>query len=398
MAPRPRRIAAVAEGLAYVGGMLGVVGLVLIAVRSWSDFNLMTRLALSSLTAAVLGFGGLVLSDDRQPQMVRLRQFLWLGSTASFGVVAAVAGDEWFSAGEPPRQVLVIALAVVVASGAYWWWKDGIIQHITGLTATAIAFGAVAYEIWGAGAAGSAVWIVGALFLWVALMYEEAGNWVTGALGGVALIVGALFATQEWIGPALLVAVASAASLLLLGFMFIGPNEAALRVAFTVVGITGLVQGVPPTIAYFANKAGVNTGLVISIVGILLVLAGIRDAATSGGVVTTVGAVATLVGAAVTGVESQDFAVVYGVILAVLLIAGGTSTRHLLMSVVGLVGVSVFVPWGIAHFFPGDDRAPLIVLVVGVMIACSGVVLWRLTRRSATVTAPQHVPQRVPEI
>jgi hypothetical protein len=68
------------------------------------------------------------------------------------------------------------------------------------------------------------------------------------------------------------------------------------------------------------------------------------------------------------------------------------------MSVVGLIGVSVFVPWGIAQFFPGDDRAPLIVLVVGVMIACSGVVLWRLTRRSATVTAPQHVTQRVPEI
>jgi hypothetical protein len=353
----------------------------------------MTRLALSSLTAAVLGFGGLVLSDDRQPQMVRLRQFLWLGSTACFGVVAAVAGDEWFSAGEPPRQVLVIALAVVMASGAYWWWKDGIIQHITGLTSTAVAFGAVAYEIWGAGAAGSAVWIVGALFLWVALMYEEAGNWVTGALGGVALIVGALFATQEWIGPALLVAVASAASLLLLGFMFIGPNEAALRVAFTVVGITGLVQSVPQTIAHFANDAGVNTGLVISIIGILLVLSGIRDAATSGGVVTTVGAVATLVGAAVTGVESQDFAVVYGVILAVLLIAGGTSTRHLLMSVVGLVGVSVFVPWGIAHFFPGDDRAPLIVLVVGVMIAFSGVVLWRLTRRSSPIAATQRLPE-----
>jgi hypothetical protein len=63
------------------------------------------------------------------------------------------------------------------------------------------------------------------------------------------------------------------------------------------------------------------------------------------------------------------------------------------MSVVGLVGVSVFVPWGIAHFFPGDDRAPLIVLVVGVMIACSGVVLWRLTRRSAPIAAPQRLPE-----
>ena len=163
--------------------------------------------------------------------------------------------------------------------------------------------------------------------------------------------------------------------------MFIGPNEAALRVGFTVVGIVGMVQSTPPAIAHYADQAGVNTGLVISIIGALLVLAGFSDMSISGSVTTAIGAVATLVGAAITGVESEDFATVYGAILAVLLVAAGTVPGHILVSVAGLVGLIAFIPWGIAHFFPGEDRAPLIVLIVGVLIAFSGVLLWWLAKR-----------------
>ncbi|MEY2765624.1 MAG: hypothetical protein RL552_529, partial [Actinomycetota bacterium] len=230
-------------------------------------------------------------------------------------------------------------------------------------------------------AAGTAVWVVGAIYLWIALMLEEEGNWVTGTLGGIATIAGAIYASQEWTGPALLVAVASAASIIFLASMFIGPNEGALRVAFTIVGISGMVQSTPPAIAHYADQAGVNTGLVISVIGTLLVLAGFSDLSISGGVTTTIGAVTALVGAAITGVESEDFATVYGVVLAVLLVAAGTVPGHMLVSVVGLIGLVAFIPWGIAHFFPGEDRAPLIVLVVGVLVACSGVLLWWLARR-----------------
>ena len=370
-----------AEGLAYVGGMLGVLGLVLFAIRSWADFSLLTRLSLAGLSAAVLAFGGLVISDDRHASSVRLRQFLWLGSTACVGVFGSVVGDEWFDTVDDARRVFVIAAAVAAASGLFWWWRTGIVQHVTGLGALAVAFGAAAHEIWDFGAAGTAVWVVGAIYLWIALTIEEEGNWITGTLGGIATVAGAIYASQEWTGPALLVAVASAASLIFLASMFIGPNEGALRVGFTVVGIAGMVQSTPPAIAHYADQAGVNTGLVISIIGALLVLAGFSDLSISGSVTTTIGAVAALVGAAITGVESQDFATIYGVVVAVLLVAAGTVPGHMLVSVAGLVGLIAFIPWGIAHFFPGEDRAPLIVLVIGVLIACSGVLLWWLARR-----------------
>ncbi len=373
-------MAAVAEGLAYVGGMLGVLGLVLFAVRSWNDFSLVARLALSGASAAVLAFGGLVISDERQPASVRLRQFLWTGSTACLGVASYVAGEEWLNANEDPRRVAVVAAGVALASGVFWWWRSGALQHVSGLAALAVGTGAVAHEIWDAGAAGATVWLVGVAYVWVALTLEEAGNWITGTLGGIAAVGGALFASQEWTGVALLVGVASSAALIFLASMFIGPNDGILRVGFTVVGVWGMVQCTPPAIAHYAEEAGVNTGLVVSILGILLVLAGFTDLTFSGGATTAIGAIAALAGAAITGVESEDFATVYGAALAVLLVAAGTTPGHLLVAVSGLVGLTVFVPWGIAHFFPGEDRAPLIVLVVGILIAGSGVLLWWLAR------------------
>jgi hypothetical protein len=190
-----------------------------------------------------------------------------------------------------------------------------------------------------------------------------------------------LYAAQEWPGPALLVAAATAASLLLLAAMFVGRNEAPLQVGLTVVGIVGLVQSVPPAVAHFADQAGVNTGLVISIIGALLVLAGFSDLSIGGAATTAIGAIAALAGAAVTGVESADFATVYGSALAVLLVAAGTTPGHIAVSVVGLAGLVGFVPWGIARFFPGETRAPFIVLVVGLLVAGSGMILRWISRR-----------------
>jgi hypothetical protein len=51
-----------------------------------------------------------------------------------------------------------------------------------------------------------------------------------------------------------------------------------------------------------------------------------------------------------------------------------------LTSIIGLVGLVVFVPWGISYFFPGQARVPLIVFVVGGLITASGIMLGRLAR------------------
>lgn len=378
---RPRRVAAAAEALAYTGGALGVLGLVLIAVGSWNEFSLFTKLALAGLTTTVLAFGGLVVSDDRQSSAVRLRQFMWLGASGALGVFGWALAEEWFDNTSDSRRLLVVSLAVAASSGLFWWWRTGVVQHIVGLAAVTTALGAACYRLWDAGATGIAIWLAGVLFLVVALTLESSGNWLTGTFGGIVAVIGALFAAQEWPGVALLLAVATSASLLLLATMFVGRNEAPLQVGLTVVGIIGLVQSVPPAVAHFADQAGVNTGLIISIIGALLVLAGFSDLSIGGALTTTIGAAAGLVGAAVTGVESADFATVYGTILAFLLVAAGSTPGHITVSAVGLAGLVAFIPWGVANFFPGDDQAPLIVLLVGLLVACSGLILLWVSRR-----------------
>ena len=51
------------------------------------------------------------------------------------------------------------------------------------------------------------------------------------------------------------------------------------------------------------------------------------------------------------------------------------------MSGVGSIGLLVFVPWSIAHFFPGEGRAPLLIFASGVVIVVVAVMLSRLSGR-----------------
>jgi hypothetical protein len=51
------------------------------------------------------------------------------------------------------------------------------------------------------------------------------------------------------------------------------------------------------------------------------------------------------------------------------------------MSVFGLVGILVFIPWMIGHFFPGEGRVPLLIIVSGLLLVVVAVVLMRVGGR-----------------
>ncbi|MEY2740134.1 MAG: hypothetical protein RL283_236 [Actinomycetota bacterium] len=379
----PRRTPVVAEALSYVGGTLGIVGLILFAVRSWDDFTVLTRLVISGFAAGAFGVGGLAISDDSHRPAIRLREFLWVVATGCVGVFASVIGAEWLDAGEDPRRVLVVAVGVALASGLMWWWRSGVAQEITGLGAVLVATAAAAQELWGTGVAGTTVWFLGGAVVWLAVTAPVPVPWLTGSLGAIGAIVGALYAADEWTGPGLIGAVLTAAALLWIVLLVEAPGEGPIRLAFSIIGIAGLVQSVPPAIVYFADQAGVNTGLVVVICGVLLAYGGYSDLAIGGAATTAIGAVTILAGAAITGAESPGFATIFGTVLAALLVLGGTTPGHVLVSAAGLAGLVAFVPWGVVHFFPGEDRVPLVVFIVGVLITGSGLLLRRLARRRA---------------
>jgi len=63
------------------------------------------------------------------------------------------------------------------------------------------------------------------------------------------------------------------------------------------------------------------------------------------------------------------------------LVALGMLPGRVLMSVFGSVGLLVNVPWAISWFFPGEGRAPLLILVAGVLILLVAVLLTRMGGR-----------------
>jgi len=388
---RPGGIPAIAEGLSYVGGGLGLVGLVLFSMRSWEDFDPVARLLISAIAAVLLGLGGFILSDDDRGAVVRLRGFLWLVATAAAGVSAVSYCDEWMPDATDARRVLIVAGVVAAISAAFWWSRNGMIQQATAIGGALVAIGAGSQDLWDKGVAGLVVWLVAGTLLIFAVSYDVPSAWVTSTIAAIGCLAGVLYASDKWQAEGLLGTVVTAGAILWLSALIEVRERDAIRMGLIIVGIVGLVQSVPPTIVYFAEDAALNTGLAISTIAVFFVLMELSDRTPFGVVTSAIAGAALLGGAAITGAETQSFATIFGSMMAILLIAVGTTPRHVLTSIIGLVGLVIFVPWGISYFFPGQARVPLIVFVVGGLITTSGIMLGRLARSRSKATDVESV-------
>lgn len=378
-----RRAAAVAESLGYLGGSLGILGLVLLAVRSWSDFGLATRLTLSGGAALVFGASGAVANASTSAASSRLRQYLWFAATASFGVVAATFGTQWLNADEDPRRILVVAGSVFVASAVMWWWRAGLLQHVTALAGALVAVGAGSKEMWGTTTAGLAVWAMAGIVALVAALVPVPWRWLTAGIGAIGAIGGALYGATESTAVGLVTAVATSAVLVVAANYLDGMSDSDVRLTLAIVGVVGLIQSAPPAIDHFTDQAGLNTGLVVGLVGITTLVAAMSDLMVLGRVTAAVGGSIMLIGCAIAGTESPDFATVVGSLLAVFLVGVGLTPTYRSTAFVGIAGLLVFLPWAVVTFFPGDDGVPLAIVVAGALVTVGGLGYWRLVDRKA---------------
>jgi hypothetical protein len=378
-----RRAAAVAESLGYLGGSLGILGLVLLAVRSWSDFGLATRLTLSGGAALVFGASGAVANASTSASSSRLRQYLWFAATASFGVVAATFGTQWLNADEDPRRILVVAGSVFVASAVMWWWRAGLLQHVTALAGALVAVGAGSKEMWGTTTAGLAVWAMAGIVALVAALVPVPWRWLTAGIGAIGAIGGALYGATESTAVGLVTAVATSAVLVVAANYLDGMSDSDVRLTLAIVGVVGLIQSAPPAIDHFTDQAGLNTGLVVGLVGITTLVAAMSDLMVLGRVTAAVGGSIMLIGCAIAGTESPDFATVVGSLLAVFLVGVGLTPTYRSTAFVGIAGLLVFLPWAVVNFFPGDDGVPLAIVVAGAFVTVGGLGYWRLVDRKA---------------
>lgn len=380
--PIANRLPSVAEALGYLGGVLALVGLVLLLSRVWPDLPTAGRLALAGGVSVVLLVAGSLVPDDVHPALARLRSFLWLLSTASAGLCAGIVAVDVFDANDDLVTAAAVAATVAVHAGITWAGRPRLLQQAPFLAAIAVTVGALSAQITSDAVAGLVVWAVGVTVVELGVLRLTSLPLVTEVVGAVALLVGATIVSTDW--PAfgqILVTVSAAALVAIAAYNEVLPTKVERRV-LAVIGVFALLQALPSTLVYFSRGAGIATGVATWLGGIALVLAATHPRVRLGTAVTVLGGFALVGGAALCAVQSVAFATVFGLLSAVALVAVGTMPRWALMSVFGSLGLLVNVPWAVNRFFPGEGRAPLLIMVSGAVII--GVALL-LTRRGGRI-------------
>jgi hypothetical protein len=367
----------VAEGLGYLGGMLAIIGLVLVVARYWADMATAGKLGLSGAGAVAFLIAGLAVRERAAPALDRLRGFLWLGSTAAAALFTGVLTFYGFGAEAAQTVVLVAAGVVSLESGLLWRWRDRPIQQATFLAAVAAFTGALVAMFAAGGPVGVALWAVGVGFLVAGLRRWTPLPVLTEGIGSLTVVIGAVTIATAWEGSGLIAVLATALALVAVA---VTPGWAPERADQMILGVVGgltLLEAVPSTLGWFARDAGIVTGLVTWGVGAAVLYVGARGLVRLPVLTEVVGGVAILGGAALTATQSTAFAPVFGIATAVGLVALGMLPGQVLLSWLGSLGLLINVPWTIGRFFPGEGRAPLLILVSGALILVIAVFLSR---------------------
>ncbi|MCU0272204.1 MAG: DUF2157 domain-containing protein [Acidimicrobiales bacterium] len=374
------RVPAVAEAIGYIGGVLAAVGVALLVAQAWSDLGVGGRIGVTVGGAVVLVVAGALVREEADPAAARLRWFLWLAGTAVAGLAAGVlAVDVGDASGAP--IALAVALTVAVLSGGLWRGEERPLQQASALGGAVAVPGALVGLWTDAGPIGVAVWVAGIAVLLAGLARRTTLPVLTIAVGGLAMLVGSITAATAWEGSGQLLIVATGFGLLAATQVPALPVDRPELAVLAAVGGLGLVIGGPSSIGWFAQDAGGATGLVVWVLAAGVVFAGLRMPVRTPSMVLLLGGAGTLAGAAVTGAQWTGFAPLFGIGTAVALLALGTLPGAVLLSVTGALGLLGNVPWAIAHFFPGEGRAPLLVLVSGVLLVAVAILLARMGGR-----------------
>lgn len=376
-----RRFPAVAEALGYLGGVLGIVGVITLVSNFWSDWPSGLRLATTGGATLLAVAAGRFVRESEDQAFARMRWFLWTVATPAIGLFAYVLARDLLDWERGSQYWLMIALATGCLNGMLWAGRFRPIQEALTFIGLMVAIGTATGDASEISWAGVAVWASGIVLVSITLWRTFTTPVIPMAIGAGSIIVGGYLTVSDWEGLGFLFVALSASALVGLATVNSSPLPSQFRVLFGVVGCIGLVQSVPGVLVYYAQDAGVMTGCAVWVIGVLLFLFTRIRLVRAPVVFQIVGGVSLLVGPAITGTQSLAVATISGLLVAVGLIAVGITPGRVLMSMFGLVGLLVYVPWTIAHFFPGKGRVPLLITVSGLLIVIIAVVLARTSGR-----------------
>ncbi|MGD9703109.1 MAG: DUF2157 domain-containing protein [Acidimicrobiia bacterium] len=387
----PRRTPVFAEALGYLGGVLALTGLTLLVANYWPDLAPSIRLALSLATTLALFGAGALVHEHIDPALARLRWFLWTLSSATAAVFTGVLMVDGLDIDTPLFVVAACAGTIALENVLLWRWRDRPIQELLFLAAAIVSASALVGAVTNAGGAGLTAWILAATVLAAGLRGITLRPIIPHVVGTIAIMVGAYVALSQWMGAGLLLVTATVGLLLLLAALPQLTVDLSQRAALLVVAGMGALQGIPLTLVHFAREAGGLTGSVTWAIGGVVMTLGARRLLRAPIVAEIVGGLGLIGGAALTGAQWPSFATLFGLATALTLLGIGTLPGRVLYSLLGSLGLLLNVPWAISRFFPGEGRAPLLILVSGALIIVVAVLLSRQGDRLRTELRP-HTP------
>lgn len=381
-----RRLPLVAEALGYLGGMLAAVGVILLVARYWPDLATWWRIAIPATVAVAGVLSGALVSEHSDDALRRLKWSLWLVGTAGLGATGGVAMYDSMSPipaygwNDEHRVVFGVASLVTVLSGVLWRGRTRPIQQTTFLGGLLFSIGSAADEWWELSLVGLAVWIAGLALLLIG--QREIGTYpvISAMIGASAMVVGSMMMVDRWgVAGAVLLAMTSA-SLIGFGQRHFREHNDDLVSASLLAGVLSLVVTIPTTLMRF-NDDVFEAGAAIWAIGIVVYWIGERGSARVPTVLLAIGGASLIAGPAIVAIESTTVGTLLGLLTALGCLAIGASPGRVMLSFIGAGSLLIYVPWSIAHFFPGEGRAPLLIAASGALIGAVALFLARSARR-----------------
>ena len=259
----------VTEALGYVGGILILAAISIIAAIYWDDLAVGVRLGLAGGAVLFLLACGWALPEPLGPATTRLRAVLWLLSTGACALFLTVLGADVFSwQGE---DVALLTAAGTAAFAAALWVRDPHeVQHVAFFVPLAVTVSILAGRLPSGDAvtAGLAVWGLSAVWMTLGWGGLIAPRRLALVLGGVGTLIGSQMAmTADWGNLLALVTVVGLVAIAVLfhDLLLLG------------VGAFGALESLPRITARFFPGA-LGPPLALLVVGVIVLAAALRTA------------------------------------------------------------------------------------------------------------------------
>jgi len=374
-----------AEALGYAGGALVLVGVTLVAARTWESLGSGGRVGLTAVTGLVAGAAAWRIPDgeDGFRSRQRLRATLWLVAAVALALAGGVTVHDVLDARSPEAVVLGGAAVGTAVSAAVWRGRRRPVQQAVTLLGVAIVAGTLGGHVEAPGYAGLFAALVGAGALVAGLRHLTHPSTVAVWCGGAVLLVSCLLIGGQWQSAGLLIAVTVATTLVGLAVWPEPVHDRHHVVACAVTGGVLLISTLPAAIGYHAEQAGVVTGVVVWLASVaLLWVAAPRHALRAPVPVWLLAGVLYAIGPQVVSTQWRTPGVVAGVVVAAIAVGIGVATTSIPLTLVGAFGLAVSVPRAVLVLVPGELAAPLAIVLVGLVIVA--VALWLVRRRQVT--------------